>query len=161
MLISSSPAVALGRDLPPPTEGFSRFVAEVEVDWSQPESVIEYLVGYSRLLAGGRRPFDEAACRRLVHRDVERSDDVASLQNRDLIAHGDLPGAPLSSITVPTLVVHGTADPLFPLAHGQALAEAIPGALLLLLDGAGHGVDRADRPTIVAAIHRHTRGPTT
>ena len=62
----------------------------------------------------------------------------------------------MSSITVPTLVIHGTADPLFPLEHGEALAEEIPGARLLRLDGAGHGVDRADWETIVGAILEHT-----
>jgi pimeloyl-ACP methyl ester carboxylesterase len=34
----------------------------------------------------------------------------------------------VSSITVPTLVIHGTADPMFPLEHGKALAEEIPTA---------------------------------
>ena len=67
-----------------------------------------------------------------------------------------LPQAPLSSIAVPTLVIHGTADPMFPLEHGQALAEEVPGARLLTLTGAGHGVDRADWETIVAAILEHT-----
>jgi len=64
---------------------------------------------------------------------------------------GDLP-----KIDVPTLVVHGTADPMFPPAHGEALAAEIPGAGLLLLDGAGHGVDRADWDAVVAAIIEHT-----
>ena len=73
VLISTSPATPGDRDLPPPTDDFGRFVAEAEVDWSDHESVIEYLVGYSRLLAGGQRPFDEAACRDLVGRDVERA----------------------------------------------------------------------------------------
>jgi len=59
-------------------------------------------------------------------------------------------------ISVPTLVIHGTADPMFPLVHGQALADEIPGARLLTLDGAGHGVDRADWETIVRAILAHT-----
>ena len=36
------------------------------------------------------------------------------------------------------LVIHGAADPLFPPAHGEALAAAIPGAELLLLEGVGH-----------------------
>jgi pimeloyl-ACP methyl ester carboxylesterase len=63
---------------------------------------------------------------------------------------------PLSSIAVPTLVVHGSADPLFPLPHGEALAEEIPGALLLVLDGAGHGVERADWDKLVQAILDHT-----
>ncbi len=89
-------------------------------------------------------------------RDVERADNVASLQNHDVMGHRDRPHPPLSSITVPTMVIHGTADQLFPLAHGRVLAEEIPGATLLPVDGAGHGVDRADWPTIVPAILRHT-----
>lgn len=72
------------------------------------------------------------------------------------MALGDRPHPPLSSITMPTLVINGTADPMFPLAHGHVLAEEIPGATLLPIDGAGHGVDRADWPTIVPAILHHT-----
>jgi pimeloyl-ACP methyl ester carboxylesterase len=156
VLISTTPAVPVDRDLPPPTDEFGRFVAGTDVDWSDRESVVEYLVGYSRLLAGGRRPFDEAACRDLVRRDLDRADSVASLQNHDLMAHDDRPPSALSSITKPTLVIHGTADPMFPPAHGQALAEAIPDATLLPIDGAGHGVDKVDWPIIVPAILRHT-----
>jgi pimeloyl-ACP methyl ester carboxylesterase len=156
VLISTSPAIPVDRDLPLPTRDFSRFVAEATVDWSDHESVIEYLAAYSRLLAGGQRPFDDAACRELLRRDVERANSLASLQNHDVMAHDDQSHPPLSSITVPTLVIHGTADPMFPPAHGQALAGAIPGATQLRLDGAGHGVDRADWATIVPEILRHT-----
>ncbi len=39
---------------------------------------------------------------------------------------------------VPTMILHGTADPMFPLPHGKALAESIPGARLIELDGVGH-----------------------
>lgn len=53
VLVSTSPAVPVERHLPPPTREFSRFVAQAAVDWSDRESVIEYLAGYSRLLAGG------------------------------------------------------------------------------------------------------------
>ena len=53
------------RELPPPTEEFGRFMATVEVDWSDPESVTEYLVDYLRVLGGGQRPFDETAAREL------------------------------------------------------------------------------------------------
>ena len=67
-----------------------------------------------------------------------------------------MPHGPLSAIAAPTLVIHGTADPMFPLEHGRALAGEIPGARLLTLRGAGHGVDRIDRETIVAAILEHT-----
>jgi hypothetical protein len=40
--------------------------------------------------------------------------------------------------------------------HGEALAEKIPGARLLRLEGAGHGVDRADCEVVVEAILEHT-----
>ena len=159
VLLSTSPATPGDRGLPPPTEDFGRFVATVEVDWSDAESVIEYLVGYSRVLNGGERPFDEAASRELVRRDVERARNVAALQNHDVIAGDDRLLEPLSSIKVPTLVIHGTADPMFPLRHGEALAEEIPGATLLPIQAAGHGVDRADWDTIVPAILEHTHTP--
>jgi pimeloyl-ACP methyl ester carboxylesterase len=156
VLISTSPATPGDRALPPPTESFTQFVAGAEVDWSDAASVVEYQVGYWRVLAGDRRPFDEAAARRRATREVERARDVSALQNHDAIPDGRLPPQPLSAITAPTLVVHGTADPMFPLEHGQALADEIAGARLLPLQDAGHGVDRADWATIIGAILDHT-----
>jgi pimeloyl-ACP methyl ester carboxylesterase len=156
VLISTSFAVSTDRALPPPTQEFVRFVAAVEVDWLDPGSVIEYLVDYSRVLAGGARPFDEAALRALARRDVERSRGFATVQNHDLLHHDEPSREPLASISAPTLVIHGTADPMFPLEHGEALADEIPGATLLRLEGAGHGISRADWEAIAEAIHEHT-----
>jgi pimeloyl-ACP methyl ester carboxylesterase len=121
--------------------------------------VTDYLAGYSRVLAGGRRPFDEAGTRDLVRRDVGRARDVAARQNHGLISDDGAQRAPLSSITVPALVIHGTADPMFPVAHGEALAASIPGARLLRLEDAGHGVERLDWPAIIPAIVAHTQTP--
>jgi pimeloyl-ACP methyl ester carboxylesterase len=47
-------------------------------------------------------------------------------------------------------------DPMFPLRHGVALAREIPGARLLRLREAGHGVSRPDWETIARAILDHT-----
>jgi pimeloyl-ACP methyl ester carboxylesterase len=156
VLISTSPATAGDRRLPSSTDRLHSFFASTQVEWSDPESVIDYLVGYERMLEGGARLFDEDAWRELVRRDVERARDIAAAENHSLISEGDVPAEPISSITVPTLVIHGTDDPMFPLEHGQALAEEIPGARLLVLEGAGHGVLRADWDTIASAIVEHT-----
>jgi pimeloyl-ACP methyl ester carboxylesterase len=156
VLISTSFAVSSDRVLPAPTAEFGRFVTTVEVDWSEPESVIEYLVDYWRVLAGEERPFDEAAFRALARRDVGRARDFSAAQNHDLLHDGGRSHDPLSSISSPTLVIHGTADPMFPIGHGEALAEEIPDARLLRLEGAGHGIYRADWESIVAAILEHT-----
>jgi pimeloyl-ACP methyl ester carboxylesterase len=155
-LISTSLAVPADRALPPPTAEFGRFVTTLEVDWSDPESVIEYLVEYWRVLAGEERPFDEAAFRALARRDVGRASDFRAAQNHDLLHDEDRPREPLSSISSPTLVIHGTADPMFPIGNGEALAEEIPNARLLPLEGAGHGAYRPDWDAIVAAILEHT-----
>jgi pimeloyl-ACP methyl ester carboxylesterase len=157
VLISTSRALPGGRrELPPPTDEFAQFLTAAEVNWSNAESVIEYLVDYSRVLAGAERPFDETAVRELARRDVERAGNFAAAQNHDAIPDDERSREPLSSITAPTLVIHGSADPMFPLEHGQALADEIPDASLLTVEGAGHGVDRADWETIVRAIIEHT-----
>jgi pimeloyl-ACP methyl ester carboxylesterase len=156
ILISTSPAVPIERELPPPTEEFGRFVSTAKVDWSDAGSVIEYLVDYARVLAGGKRSFAEDAARDFVRRDVERARDFAAVQNHDSIPDDGRQSAPLSSIVVPTLVVHGTADPMFTAEHGEALAEEIPGARLLRLEGAGHGLDRHDWEIVVGAILKQT-----
>jgi pimeloyl-ACP methyl ester carboxylesterase len=156
VLISTSPALQGRHNLPPPTEEFMRFVRTTQIDRINAASTIEYLVAYSRMLAGGERPFDEAAMLDLVRRDVERARDFAAAQNHELLAEGGQPHRPLSAIEVPTLVIHGTADPMFPIEHGRALAEEIPNARLRTLEHAGHGIEPADRETIARAILEHS-----
>ena len=156
VLISTSPALPVGRELPGPPEAFGRFVSTAEADWSDAGSVIDYLVDYARVLVGSQRAFDEGAVRDLVRRDVERARDFAAVQNHDSLPEDDRQRPPLSSLAAPTLVIHGTADPMFTLAHGEALVEEIPRATLLPVAGAGHGLDRRDWSSIVPAILEHT-----
>jgi pimeloyl-ACP methyl ester carboxylesterase len=59
----------------------------------------------------------------------------------------------LAAVAVPTVVVHGTADQVVPIAAGRALAAAIPGARLVELHGAGHA-PTVTRPAEVAAVIR-------
>ncbi len=44
----------------------------------------------------------------------------------------------LGDILIPTLVIHGTSDPVYPVAHGQGLADRMPNAELVLIEGMGH-----------------------
>ena len=44
----------------------------------------------------------------------------------------------LASLVVPSLVLHGSADRIVPVANGRRLAQLLPGARLQELDGAGH-----------------------
>jgi pimeloyl-ACP methyl ester carboxylesterase len=154
VLLSTSPA-GPGGDLPPVGDAYAAFLAGARVDWSDPRSIVEHVVADVRALTG-ERPFDEARVRALVERDVARARSPASAQNHVLAEGGPAWRDRLGSIAVPTLVIHGTADPLFPLGHGEALAREVPGARLLVLDGAGHVLHPADHDAVVAAILDHT-----
>jgi pimeloyl-ACP methyl ester carboxylesterase len=61
----------------------------------------------------------------------------------------------LPDVRVPTLVIHGSRDPMFPLRAGRRLAELIPGATWLPITGMGHDMPAPLWPTLVAAIARH------
>lgn len=63
--------------------------------------------------------------------------------------------ARLHEVAVPTLVIHGTQDPMFPLAAGRAMAAAMPAATWLPVAGMGHDLPEPLWPTLVAAIARH------
>ncbi len=148
-------------DLPPMSEELRTHFAgpAPQPDWSDRTAVIDYVVEDARAFAGKSRPFDEAAWRKLAGRDFDRSIDLASsMTNHFLIEGGGSSRERLGEIRVPTLVLHGTEDPLFPYEHGVALANEIPGARLLPLEGMGHELPRRVWDTVVPAILRHTAG---
>ncbi|MEQ7874858.1 alpha/beta hydrolase [Sphingomonas sp. ASV193] len=56
----------------------------------------------------------------------------------------------LAAFTVPTLVIHGTADKTVPIdATGRAVAKAVPGAKLVEYDGSAHGVFGSDKERLI------------
>ena len=143
-----APAVAASFADPPP-----------EPDWTDRAEVVAWLVDAERTY-GGPRYFDEERTRAIAGEVVDRSIDVAAAGNHWLVLDGgDDEPLDVRRITAPTLVVHGTDDPLFPLPHGEALAAAIPGARLVVVDGMGHQVPPpATWDQVVPALIDHT-GP--
>jgi pimeloyl-ACP methyl ester carboxylesterase len=63
--------------------------------------------------------------------------------------------AELARITAPTLVIHGTADPLIAPSGGRATARAIPDAELVMIEGMGHDLPRAAWPQLIDRIAAH------
>ena len=155
-LISTSPG---GPDLPPMSDELRAWFEEPppEPDWSDRQAVVEYIVEDLRPYAG-TLPFDEAEMRALAGRIVDRTVNIASSMKNHWILEGGEPVRPrLGEIRAPTLVLHGTEDPLFPSGHAEALAAEIPGARLLPLEGMGH--EMPPRPVwdqVAAAIIDHT-----
>jgi pimeloyl-ACP methyl ester carboxylesterase len=125
-------------------------------DWTDRAAVIDYLVEGERPYAG--RSFDEAGMRDLAGRVFDRSTNIqSSVTNPFLMEAHDRWRARLGEIAAPTLVVHGTEDPMFPYEHAVALASEIPGAELLPLEGMGHEYfPRYTWDVVVPALLRHT-----
>jgi pimeloyl-ACP methyl ester carboxylesterase len=124
--------------LPPSSPELSGLWSGDGPDPGDPEALVESLVGTDKALTGRGR-FDEDRTRAIARRAVGRSTDAAAGDNHLHAAEGAPVRGTLADITAPTLVVHGAVDPLFP-SHGAALADAIDGARLLVLDDVGHQV---------------------
>jgi pimeloyl-ACP methyl ester carboxylesterase len=63
----------------------------------------------------------------------------------------------LRKVTVPTVVIHGEADPLVDQSGGKATAAAVPGAELVIIPGMGHDLPRGVWQTVVENIARNAR----
>jgi pimeloyl-ACP methyl ester carboxylesterase len=163
-LVSTSPGGPGGPsnpDLPPVADEIAALFADPapEPDWDDREAVIDYIVEGQRPYSGSW--FDEQEMRELVGRIVDRTANIASSMTNHWILEGGQPVRPrLAEITAPTLILHGTEDPLFPFGHAEALAREIPHSRLVPLPGVGH--EMPPRPvwdTFVAAILEHTAEP--
>jgi pimeloyl-ACP methyl ester carboxylesterase len=148
-------------DLPPPSPRFLRHLAErAGLPSATREEKITASLETWRVLNGDALPFDEPAARHFVETSYDRATDFAAAVNHDRAGRQMTPDrlAPLSKITSPALVIHGTEDPLRPLPHGQTLAAQIPQARLEVVPGMGHGFFSPGLPRHVGQIVlRHTQ----
>ncbi len=105
------------------------------------EAFIEYMLKFFKLISGAGLPFDEEFHRALVARSYDRSfcPDGVARQYLAIMVQKDRT-AELGELEVPSLIIHGDADPLVPLAGGKATADAIPGAVLKVIHGMGHAI---------------------
>jgi len=106
-----------------------------------PEQRDQRLVDLLRAISGSRFPFDEVDVRRTIAIDNARGTNPNS-------THGLVAGAApswldnLSVIRAPTLIIHGTEDPMFPIDHAAALSKGIPDAEMITWEGVGHELPR-------------------
>jgi len=154
-VISCSPLGVETSRLPGPTEAYRKHSAEgAGLDWSNRAQVLDFMVADARALASTLHPFDEKRTRAMIEEDYDRSGGLASATNHFLI-HGGGPQRTVRDLVAPLLVIHGTADPIFPIEHGEVLAGAAPGARLVRIEGGGHELHCNDWPRIVEAIAAH------
>jgi pimeloyl-ACP methyl ester carboxylesterase len=124
-----------------------------------PASREEYFVRYAqtwKVLRNGSFPQDEALDRGRAERTYERGLNPAGVgrQLRAILASGSRKQR-LGSVKAPSLVIHGTVDPLVRPEGGKDTAASIPGAKLLMVEGMGHALPIPMWPQIIDAIDKH------
>jgi pimeloyl-ACP methyl ester carboxylesterase len=153
--ISSTPVGVGG--LPGSRDPWASHTAEGEkIDWTARDEVVGFMLEESRLIAGTAHRFDATEVRAFIERDYDRSGGLLSATNHGAVMMGEMPRVRLKDIKAPLLVIHGTADPVFPREHGAALAAAVPGARVTWIGGGGHELHEDDWDAIVGAIVEHT-----
>ncbi|SEO07810.1 alpha/beta fold hydrolase [Cryobacterium luteum] len=119
-------------------------------------AVIDYLLEDTRACDGLSPRFDEDRIRRFIARDVDRADDIAAtISNHPAMEFTRPRRGDVGAISIPALVVHGEIDSIFPLAHGEAVARAIPGAAFVMVPGAGHTLLTADQADFTTPLISH------
>jgi pimeloyl-ACP methyl ester carboxylesterase len=131
--------------LTPPPRGRDAFIAYMERVFAA--------IGSTGL------PRDPDDLRELAGRSYDRDHDRdgPGRQLAAIIASGDRTSE-LRRIEAPTLVIHGSADPLVSPSGGRATARAIRGARLMLIEGMGHDLPRAAWPELIDAIVENGAG---
>jgi pimeloyl-ACP methyl ester carboxylesterase len=134
MSISGNPAIPF----PAKPEVMAKLSSAPEGDT---EGIVARGVQLVRVLAGPAYPPDEQRMRQVILRSLKRSNDRAGMErHRAAAAVGIFEDRrpKLKTIKVPTIVIHGTEDPIFPVEGGKDVAANIPGAELHIIPNMGH-----------------------
>ncbi|MCE2461963.1 MAG: alpha/beta hydrolase [Pseudomonadales bacterium] len=144
-------------DLPgPPDEVVGALI--MTVGGGDTETIIAQNIQAAKVFGGPHYDSEVHGIGRFARIAVERAYRPESVM-RQLAAiltaedrRGDLAG-----LDVPTLVIHGNADPLVPVEAGRDTAAAIPGAEYLEIDKLGHDLSEPVIGDMVEAITSHLR----
>jgi pimeloyl-ACP methyl ester carboxylesterase len=141
------------RGLPRPTLKVSAALLARPADPYDLDSLVDHYYRLFRLIGSPAYPGPEAWLRQVCADAVRRSNRPQGFARQLMAIAADTGrAAQLGRIKLPTLVLHGLADPLIPVAAAHDLAARIPGAQLELIEGMGHDLPEPLWPRFVAAI---------
>jgi pimeloyl-ACP methyl ester carboxylesterase len=125
----------------------------------EPAAQVEHFVRVFRFIAGNELPFDEARSRRVAE-SLVASKPSASGSARQFAAILESSGRrrrDLAAVRTPTLVVHGSVDPLLPVRGARAMARMMRGSELLVIEGMGHMIPASRYDVVIDAIARNAK----
>ena len=120
------------------------------------EEAMEQVVRNFRVVGSPAYPLDEAEGRERAGLAYDRSNDPLSIirQAVAVIASGDRTPR-LRNLQLPTLVIHGDSDRMCDVSGGKAIAAAVPGSELVIIEGMGHNLPRPLWGRLISLISNH------
>lgn len=143
------------RMLPPTEEKVANFFVSHVTNWSDASSIVQYTVEKWRILSGTKHSFPQERVTKLAEEEVKRANNPPSMENHVFVTGGEDYLLRTKEIITPTLVIHGTEDPIIRYEHGVNLTKIISSAKLLTLEGTGHEIHPSDWDEIINAITHH------
>jgi proline iminopeptidase len=149
------------RGLPGPTPEVKRAMSPPRAG-ADADAMVDHGVRLLQTIASPTYPTPEKQLRRRVARALRRNCCPGGVVRQVLAVSASGDRTPqLRSIAAPTLVIHGAADPLVPLACGEDTAQAIPNARLEVIEGMGHDLPTQLLERLLALIDAHAHGKMT
>lgn len=124
------------------------------------EGYVAHALAFARRIAGPGYPFDADAQREVILGELAHGLDPAGTgrQVAAIAATGSLRPL-LGAIRAPALVIHGSDDPLVPIAAGEDIAKHVAGARFLKIEGMGHDLPAPLYAQVIEAIADNARRP--
>ncbi len=120
------------------------------------EEIVDDAMAFWSLIGTADAEADPSYLRERIEAGIERSHYPAGVRRQvaAIIASGDL-RQHVRKISAPTLVIHGSDDPLVPVEGGMDSARHIPGARLEIIKGMAHDLPQKLLPEITRLIVEH------
>ena len=147
------------RGLPGPTREARAILFSRPKNPKDVDSLVEHGATVFRVIGSPAYPTADKVLRARVGAQIRRNVCPGGVvrQMVAIAASGDRSGL-LKTIAAPTLVIHGAADPLVPLACGEDTARLVPGARLEVIEGMGHDLPAQLLERLVSLIDAHAHG---
>ena len=145
-------------ELPPGTPEAIEALTSLPEDPTDRDCILAHSMKTQRVIASPDYPPSDDELRSYFERSYDRCycPDGSARQLAAVVCDGNRVER-LQTIRVPFLVLHGSADPLIPLACGEDTAKHVPDAKLEVIAGMGHDITNANAPVVAQHVIDHAR----
>ena len=147
------------RGLPGPSRAARKVILSRPKNPHDHDNVVRHLTHALRVIGSPAYPTPEEEVRARIAASLKRSVNPTGVARQlvAIAASGDRVDI-LKKVRAPTLVIHGSHDPLLPAACGRDVARLVPGAKLREIAGMGHDFPPALNDTLAEMIAAHCKG---